>query len=68
MLLFLIVGRLRIGSFGFAKGRFVTWAKQNVPIVRWQKNKKMRVGLKSYLFLIFFVNVSGSFYLFSIQL
>jgi hypothetical protein len=68
MLLFLIVGRLKIGSFGFAKGRFVRGAKPNVPIVRRQKNKKMRVGLKSDLFLIFYVNVSGSFYLFSIQL
>ena len=52
MLLFLIVGRQRIGSFGFAKGRFVCWAKPNVPIVRWQKNKKMRVGKK--------LNLSGS--------
>jgi hypothetical protein len=52
MLLFLIVGRQKIGSFGFAKGQFVCRAKPNVPIVRRQKNKKMRVGQK--------LNLSGS--------
>lgn len=53
MLLFLIVGRLiKIGSFGFAKGQFVCRAKPNVPIVSWQKNKKMWAGQK--------LNLSGS--------
>jgi len=46
------VGRLKIGSFGFANGLFVCRAKPNVPIVRWQKNKKMRAGQK--------LNLSGS--------
>jgi hypothetical protein len=46
---------LKFGSFGFAKGRLVWRAKPNVPNVRlvkivfkkvrWEKNKKLRVGL-----------------------
>jgi hypothetical protein len=40
MLLFLIVGRLKIGSLDFAKDQFVCQAKPNMPIVHRQKNKK----------------------------
>ncbi|MCZ2129172.1 MAG: hypothetical protein LC109_02785, partial [Bacteroidia bacterium] len=47
------------GSFGFAKRWFVCRTKPNVPLVRWQKNKKMCVGQKlnhclSSLFARFF--------------
>ena len=46
--------RQKSGSFGFAKGWLAGWAKPNVPLagwlklflknVRWEKNKKHRVG------------------------
>jgi hypothetical protein len=46
---------LKSGSFGFAKGWLVCWAKPNVPLAGWlklllkkcggKKNKKHRVGL-----------------------
>jgi len=34
------------GSFGFLSVGFVCREKPNVPLVRWQKNKKMCVGQK----------------------
>jgi len=34
------------GSFGFLSVGFVCREKTNVPLVRWQKNKKMCVGQK----------------------
>ena len=32
----IVCGSAKIGSFAFAKGWFVCWAKANVPIVGWQ--------------------------------
>ncbi|MDY3345376.1 hypothetical protein PG326_08995 [Riemerella anatipestifer] len=40
------------GSFGFLSVGFVCREKPNVPLVRWQKNKKMCVGQKLNLCLV----------------